>query len=196
MEYSIQTDISEFMGNPYFLQEGIGRGSIVIDERSYPDVNLKYDLYAQHVIIEYEGVGGRIFSLVAVSERLREFCIGEFEFVRLNLPSLPDRYYQVISTDFFNAYIHWEKTLSSNNNSVYYSDQFSDPRLSYFLEMGGSINPFHNRKSFAELFPEDLSREVKRRLRKERVKFRNANPTEIVEVMSSIEKLILRQEDP
>jgi hypothetical protein len=183
------------LGNPYFLQEGTAAGSVVIDERRYPDVNLKYDLYAQTVIIAYKGAGGRIFSLLAVSERLREFRIGGFEFERLSLPSQPQQYYQVVRTDFFTTYIHWEKILLANNKGVYYSDHFSNPRLSYFLEMEGSINSFHNRKSFAELFPEDLSREVRRWLRKEQVKFRNANPAEIVEVMSSIEKLVLRQED-
>ena len=65
-------------------------------------------------------------------------------------------------------------------------DHFSNPRLSYFLEMSGTIAPFHNRKSFAKLFPEDLSGEVRRSLRKDRVKFRNANPAEIVEVLTSM----------
>jgi hypothetical protein len=184
------------LGNPYFLEEGFELGLVLIDERRYPDVSLRYDLYAQKVLIEYEGAGGSVFSLVSVSERLREFHLGGFEFVRRTLSAEPDRYYQLISTDFFNTYVHWEKILLANNNSVYYSDHFSNPRLSYFLEMNGSVFPFHNRKSFAELFPEKWNREIRSLLRKRGIKFKNARAIEIVEAMTRMEEFIQSQEEP
>ena len=82
-----------------------------------------------------------------------------------------------------------------NNNSVYYSDHFSNPRLSYFLEMDGSYYSFHNRKSFARLFPEKLNREIRSLLRKQGFKFKKARATEIVEAMARIEELIQSREE-
>lgn len=184
-----------FLGNPYFLEEGFQKGMVQIDKRSYPDVRLSYDLYAQKVLIEYEGSGGGVFRMITVSERLLEFHTGGFVFVRRTLPAEPDRFYQLVSTRFFNTYIHWEKILLPDNNSVYYSDHFSNPRLSYFLELNESVFSFHNRKSFARLFPEELNREIRSLLRKERFKFKKARAHEIVEAMSLVEELIQSREE-
>ncbi|MCK5134490.1 MAG: hypothetical protein KAR19_01785 [Bacteroidales bacterium] len=176
-------------GHPYFMEDRFASGSVSVRGRIYKDVRLRYDLYSQHVEIEYENFSGGSNVLITITDNVDAFSRGAFEFLKLNLGQEPTRFYQVIRTNVFTCYVYREKELIPLTNNMLFIEQFIKASLTYQMEMDGRLYEFNNMKSFAALFPEDQQKMIKRYLRRKHFTFRKATPGAIVRNMSAVSNL-------
>lgn len=183
-------------GHPYFLEDKFQLGSVSVDGRMYDDVWLKYDLLSQHVEIEYEDYSGGKSRLITVAERMGAFNFGIYNFRKMNLQGEGELYYQAIRTGFFTCYIHWDKRLVPVHDGAGYTGQFSDPRPVCRLEQDGAISPFHDRRSFARLFGEELQKEIIRFLKSEHISFRKNGPEELLHALNGVENILNQAYQP
>ncbi|KPK87804.1 MAG: hypothetical protein AMS27_01360 [Bacteroides sp. SM23_62_1] len=176
-------------GHPYFLEDRFNTGSVTINGRVFQNVKLKYDLYSQHVEIEYEFLSGGSNLILAVPEHMSAFTIGKYNFRKLKLTEVPERFYQVIHNARFTCFIYWEKKLVPYNNNTVYLYHFTNPENLYYLELDGEIKAFNNRRTFVKLFPEGIQKRLMKHLRQLDVSFRSTNPDEIIRTINSIATL-------
>ncbi len=176
--------------HPYFSEPGFQFGSVTLRTKIYKGVRLKYDLYSQHVEIEYENIVGGNNQVISVTDWVEAFSFGNFQFEKLNLEGEEDMFYQVIDTDHFTCYIYWEKGLVPINGSTTYTEQFTDEKRTLYLLLNKKPVGFSSRSDFAGHFPEANKKEIKKALKKSQFKFRTASPAEIVRMMESVSNIL------
>jgi len=188
-----------YQEHPYFMEERFTSGSVSVRGRIYEDVRLRYDLYSQHVEIEYENLFGGSSWLITITDNVDAFNYGRLEFLKLNLGQGMARFYQVIRTELFTCYVYREKELISLSNNMerikrsnagFYTKKFTLTKRTYLIEMDGSIHGYTNRRSFAALFREDQQKEIKRFLRRKHFSFRKATPDAIFRNMNEVSNLL------
>ncbi len=177
-------------GIPYFMNIGFVDGDLIIQERVYKNLRMRYDLLAQILEIEYDNNNGGIGWLVTVPDHITAFRFGEYPFRKLNLEGPSGKFYQVIKTDLFTCYIHWEKMLLPLQFEHQYTHKFSQVNSTTLLEVNGETNVFKNRKGFVKLFPENRQKVIKRFLRRNHFIFQNASPNEMVLSMNAVANLL------
>ena len=180
-------------GNPYFMDGSFQKGMVSVNGSVYPDVNLQYDIYSQHLELRYESFSGANNHLVMVTGHLDSFRIGTLRFERLELEG-EMRICQVIRTEPFTCYIHWTKQLFPASNIPAYSSQFTDSHCSYLLEMEGTRHRFRNRRTFVSLFPQVPGKEIRKLLRKHGVSFRRNTPGTLSPMMEDLAGYLVRDQ--
>lgn len=177
---------SRSQGHPYFLNEVYRIGSLTLDQRSYHDLFLRFDIHSQHVELRYSNFSGGGNEIVTVVDKVDAFTLGTYQFRKMAMEPGEKKFYQVLSTGCFSCYIHWEKGLQPLNESFSYINQFTDVKRSLWLELNGKFYAFSSRKEFSGLFPETKEKEIKRLLAKNKFKFRTAAVDEIIRNMEAV----------
>lgn len=178
-------------GHPYFLDDHFVNGSLIINGQEFSNVFIRYDIYSQHLELEYETFSEASNSLVTVNDHVDGFKHGDYWFKKLDLDG-EQQFYQVIGTEQFSCYVHWKKNTYSNINA----DLFTDAVCNYLIQMKGEPLGFKNRKSFAGCFHESRQKEIRRLLRKKQFAFRSATPDEIVRNMHAVSDLLNSEISP
>ena len=173
-------------GDPYFQSNHFRKGSITIEGEIFYDVRLKFDIHSQHVELEYKNFSGGSNRVVTIFDRVDAFFCGEHQFQKLSLDKGSEKYYQVIPTACFTIYVFWEKELVPVSGNTTYTDQFTDARHSFWLNLNGEILPFNSRKDFTEYFPEEQKKEIKHLLKRNQFKFRTAQVGEVTRNMQAV----------
>jgi len=181
---------SHIKGHPYFLNNQHHTGSLTVEGRVYENLLLKFDIHSHLVQLEYLNFSGGSNQIITVFDNVDEFTYGDFLFKKLDLEQSGEKFYQIVPTSCFTCYILWEKDLLPLNGSFTYVEQFSEEKLSLWLELSGELNEFISRKDFSGLFPEEYQKEIKRLLSKTQFKFRSASVYEIIRHLEDVCKLL------
>lgn len=174
--------------HPYFEKETFTAGSVNISGREYEEVLLNYDLHGQQVILEYNGPGGSFGKIILISPHVNAFRLGEDHFEKLTLTDKGPKFYQVIRVEEIECFIHWKKEMVPTSNDLSYAYYFSEPKREYLITYEGDFHRFRTRRSFLRIFSGDLTKKVRRYLRKERILFRDASTEQLAGLFGFIGK--------
>lgn len=187
---------TNYRGVPYFLSVAFEEGTLILQDRVYGGIKLRYDILAQNLEIEYYSPYVGYNWLVIVTDHVEGFEIRGFPFRKLELEEPGEKFYQVIQTGQFTCYVHWEKKLQALLSNPLYAYEFSDSKSTCLLEMNDRIAPFRNRATLVAQFPEQFQKEIKRLLKRNRFKVKGATPGELVQNMHAVSNLVNIQERP
>jgi hypothetical protein len=169
------------LGHPYLLEGWVHEGSVRIRGKFYNNIWLKYDIYVQQLEVEYQTINGADNQVVLVSDRVNDFYIGSYYFKKLKLvEELEDeQFYQIIGGGRLVWYIRWEKKLVPISGNPRFIEEFTSPKRHYLLELDGSVHPFSNKKSFIDLFPESLQKDIKKLIKSNQLQIRSASTEQL-----------------
>ena len=167
------------LGHPYLLEGWVHQGEVNIRGKRYTGIWLKYDIHTQHVEVEYRTVNGGDNQVILVSDRVRNFSIGNSYFEKLTLEEGPAKFYQVLGEGRMIWYIHWTKNLVPISGDSRFLEEFTAPKRSYFLELDGSIYPFSSKKSFVKLFPKSIQKDMKKLIKSNNIQIRTASTEQL-----------------
>jgi len=169
------------LGHPYLLEGWVHEGSVRIRGKFYNNIWLKYDIYVQQLEVEYQTINGADNQVVLVSDRVNEFYIGSYYFKKLKLEEELDdeQFYQIIGGGRLVLYIRWEKKLVPISGNPRFIEEFTSPKRHYLLELDGSVHPFSNKKSFVDLFPESVQKDIKKLIKSNQLQIRNASTEQL-----------------
>jgi hypothetical protein len=179
-------------GHPYFGEDKFYRGYIVINNISYTNVEIKYDICNQKIILQYPHFSGNKDIIILNGEFIEEFEINGRSFRKYTFPGTGPRFYQIISPGNLSCLYHWEKQLLKGLSVETYFKYSPEKRLSY-LVIDNKLCPFNSRKSFLKLLPQEHNTEIKIYLRSYKIWIRNASDFQIRQLMDYCNELI-RQE--
>ena len=180
----------QYKGDPYFPEDDFYKGSITLRGVTHDNVQLKYDCYSQHLILKYTDYKGGMNQLLLNNIHIDSFCLEANFFENLSLFDGEVRFYQVIDSGPVSCYIYWRKEIHSTIDDLTYSHEYGELNGIYYIRYMGEIYPVKNRKSIILIFPESLQPELKRYLRQEHFRFREAGPKEIQNLLNFISSLI------
>ena len=169
------------LGHPYLLEGWVHQGSVRIRGKFYNNIWLKYDIHAQQIEVEYQTINGADNQVILVSDRVNDFYIKSYYFKKLKLEEgLEDeQFYQIIGGGRLVWYIRWEKKLVPISGDPRFIEEFTSPKRHYLLELDGSVHPFSNKKSFVDLFPESVQKDIKKLIKSNQLQIRSASTEQL-----------------
>ena len=165
-------------GHPFLFEE-FQSGSITVSGKVYEDLLINYDLYSQHLVMEYMGLNRTYFKIILSPAHTGSFRMNDEWFQKLDLGDQGLLFYQVIGSDEPKLFVHHEKLLSGNMGDPQFLYRFSDPKMTYYLEYMGNIFPIKNRRSLAEVFSGSSKGEIRKYVRKNILRFQHMTPGEL-----------------
>lgn len=176
----------QYKGDPFFPENSFYMGSVTLKGIQYDDLQLKYDSYSQHLILEYTDFKNSYNQLIINSIHADSFRFGTYLFQKLSISGEEPVFYQVLNSGPVTCYVHWRKSITFLNFDSQYTYKFTAPIGKYYIKYGGRIQPFTNRKSFISIFPDSLQPEIKRYCRHERLSLRKADSSDIQQILDFI----------
>ena len=175
-------------GHP-FLFEDSQPGSITLSGKVYEDLLINYDLYSQHLVLEYMGRNKSYFKIILSPAHTGSFRMNDEWFQKLDLGDKRLLFYQVIGTDELKLFVHHEKLLTGNTGDQQFLYRFSDPKMTYYLEYMGNIFPIKNKRSLAEVFSGSSKGEIRKYMKKNILSFQHMTPGELHRLIDFISSL-------
>jgi len=179
----------QYKGDPYLPKDSFQKGSMVNNGITYQNISLKYDCYSQLLVLEYSESKGRYNQLSLNSTSISSFTLGKMAFQRLSLAGSEATFYQVIRNEPLVCYIHWSR--SAVDMDIFdrrYLYEFSSPSAEFHLLYQEQLYSFSGKKSFVAIFPESLTKEIKRYLRENSFSFKKVQPGEIEGLLTYVTK--------
>lgn len=142
----------------FFKNNKFTIGNLIYDDQPYFNVNLKYDVFKDQLILNPPGQPEHI-GISLIQDKTESFSIYNKNFVKITksqtlLPEFISGYYELIKIgENFNLYIRHHKDILKeiNEESVFYS--FHE-NYRYYLKYNGKFYEANNKNSIVQLFPE------------------------------------------
>ena len=161
---------SDIEGHPFLGENRFYIGSLVIADREYRDVYLKYDLYNQNMILQFNPFSGGTDQILLKNEDIHEFKIDGKLFRKYSFPEISTRFYQVVTSGKIYCLYYWEKILNYSTLSSYYFT--TQKKVSYIVKNGKPYR-FKSKKQFRKLFPVQHQKEIKQFIRSNKFGLKN-----------------------
>ncbi len=152
-------------GHPFLAEDQFYNGRLVIGNTEYVDVDFKYDICDQNIILQYSPFSGGRYQIVLNSEFVNEFLIDDKLFRKYSFPETGTRFFQIVTSGNIYCLFYWEKDLNDSNTSLDYSYKYSSMKKKAYLIMNEQAYFFRNKRSFLRLFPEIYQKEIKQFIR-------------------------------
>jgi hypothetical protein len=166
---------SNVTGHPFFGENRFYTGRLVIDDQEFQDVDIKYDIYNQNIILRYLLVSGGLNQIILNNEFIQEFNIDGRFFRKYFFPETGTRFFQVVASGKINCLYYWEKNLDQSSSSAWNPYSFALQKKQAYIVINNKIYPFKNRRSFVRLFPAQYQKEIKQFIRKNRIWLKRAS---------------------
>ena len=141
----------------YFFSQDFINGTISFDDQLYPNVNLKYDIYQDILLLEIQqGLGKGIIQ--TIKSRLDFFLINERKFVNLSFSNDDVKlngFYEVLDT--FNTFVLYKKHIlrsaKISNNGIF-NYEFRKGKDEYYLKFKNQYYEIKSVRDLIEIFPQ------------------------------------------
>lgn len=181
----------DLKGHPYLLNYYSNQGSVSYRGKHYSNLNLRYDIYAQQVLLIYT-FSNVEYKLHLLKEFITGFQIENKKFINEAFGANGDaKFYQVIGEDFpIKILYYWEKGLSNvyvNNTD---NKMFSEEQKKTFTLLDNKLVSFTGNRSFARNFNSKRRPAINEYFRKNKTKVKQANDEEmelLIQFINSID---------
>jgi hypothetical protein len=174
----------QYLESPQFII-----GSLTIHGRDFTGLSLNYDIVNQQLLLKYYDENGAMQILEVSKAWLTEFRLGSRHFEVLPEKEAP-AFYQVIGTGNARFLYFWHKNLEmvsaiNRTQGFLYTPAARDS----YIEINGKIERFRNRRSLAALFDQARRPEIKKYMRKNRIRPDEASDAEMTALINYISNL-------
>ena len=166
----------KFLGEDLYQQ-----GKLVIDNRLYDSVQLKYDVFTQQVLLLFEKPGYGTDEIIVNNLRLEEFHLGEKVFKKRFFPETDTLFFQVFEEKYLTILYHFQKEIimrTTYRNAL----EFTQSKRRSYVSIPSGLYNFNSTRSFIKLFPEHRS-ELKAYKREHKIQIRWASDNQIRELI-------------
>ena len=161
-------------GNQYFSGREFEIGSATIRGVTYNDLSLNYDIYNQHLILQYKNNIGAT-SLIIISDAwLESFSFKDINFEMISSSDTLKQIFQVLGVGPNRILYSWGKKLKLDNIQGSKNYIFSAATREMNVYTGKQILRFRNNKTFYSLFDPDKRIAIKGYLRKNNINVKQA----------------------
>ena len=178
------------VSHPFIFSDQYRGESLRLNGVSYEGIPINYDIYKQHIVLQYTGYSGQLQQLILNQELIGDFSIAGKLFRRLIFPDTGARFYQVVSEGEVSCYLFWEKTMyyAPEENATPYN--YTQPSRHLYILRSGQLHSIKTRNAFVNLFEEGYRKEINRFYRREKVSFKNGTDTSIRQLIEFCNNLL------
>lgn len=166
------------LGDPFFLPESQS-AKITIHEKEFEGQMLRYDIFNQKLILDYENIYGASSSLVLRNEWVESFAFEGRRFIFMHGPDGNPGFFQLVTEGPVNCVYHWSKEHLLNLSSGVQSFYFTEPSKESFMVIDGAFYPYKSNGSFIKTFSADLQKPIKQFMRQAKIKVKSASDSQM-----------------
>ena len=175
-------------GHAYFETSELRKGNVVYDGMSFTNVPMLYDLLKDQLVILHFN---NLMKMALINQKVKEFTVGDHHYIRLVKDSAGN---QPLETGYYDE-IYKGKTAVLVRRSKFIQEIVTDhleqefiPKNNYFIKKDGSFKTVKSYKWLLGVFG-NKSRDVKRYLKKNRIKYRRDKETTIAKAAAYYDTL-------
>ena len=176
-------------GHKFLGEDVFTTGRVVLDNREYNDLRLKYDLYNQEVILQYDFLKGGTKEIILNSLRIQEFELEGRVFRRIHFPETGALFFQVIAEGDIGCYHHYLKEIIPKVSGEHSLLEFSQTKRKSFIARYSELHKFKGSRSFTRIFPEYRS-QLQKYFRQNKIRIRKATDAEMKGVIQYCHNLL------
>jgi hypothetical protein len=156
-------------GDPFFFSES-RQVVIRVHEKEFAGQPVRYDIFNQQVILDFNDIYGGVTSLVLRNEWVESFRFESHLFKRMTGPEGEPGYYQVVVEGSISCVYTWSKEYLLNLSSGIQSYYFTEPSKESYLVIGNTFYPYRNNRTFLKAFDSEQQKTIKQFMRQSKVK--------------------------
>ncbi len=165
-------------GDPFFFPES--RSAVIkVHEKEFAEQQLRYDVFNQKLILDFQDIYGASSSLVMRDEWVEAFSFEKQDFVRMTGPEGAPGYYQLVVGGHVSCVYKWSKEQLLNLTSGVQSFYFTEPTKDSYLVIEGQFYPYRSNKAFLKAFNPERQKQVKLFMKEAKVKVNKAPDSQI-----------------
>jgi hypothetical protein len=181
-------DINVANGHPFFGDDGVTVGDIVIEGKKYVDQKLKYNIYLQEIILVFNDLIGAEKQIVIDNDKIDTVYYGKQVFIKNQYPKIGKAFVQLVSNNAIPCYIAWGKNKEISSTVGVRGYSYSNEKKAYYLFYHSNLYQFRNNKSFMSIFPEDQQKLIKAYLKANKYKIGKINPEQLKQLIDFVER--------
>ena len=149
------------MGNAFFIDETWKKGSVSLDDITYENLDLKYDIIKNLVVLKFKSLNHSELQISLKNEEIDTFRMDNRIFVPLPVDSInnSNRFCELIVSGEINYFIQKRKVLQLSNGGAY--DFEYQEYIQQYIQIDDQLVPFKGWHMIYRLLPE-----IKQDLRK------------------------------
>jgi hypothetical protein len=177
-------------GDPFLIDKNFRPGTVTIQDKSFEDIQLNYDIYNQEVILEIpSGIHGN--QRIIVPDRFLEaFTIEHRSFNKMTLPGIKKRIFEVVNDGAYQLILTHDKSYTLNRDVNSRGYRFSDNKRKIYLFSENTLVPLATNRSFKKALPSTLQKIAHDYFRTHHLKIRKASVEELKYLMKFINSSI------
>ena len=165
-------------GDPFFFSDS--RSVVIrIHDKEFAGQQLRYDVFNQKLILDFQDIYGAGSSLVMRSEWVESFAFEKQDFVRMKGPEGQPEFFQLVTSGQISCVYRWSKDQLLNLTSGVQSYYFTEPKKEAYLVLEGKFYPYRSNKAFLKAFDPELQKSVKQFIKQSKVKVNKAPDSQI-----------------
>ncbi len=178
------------LGYPYFKEDEFKKGYIVLRNKRYDNLLIKYNIFTQEVLVVNPKHKPQ-FAFLPPVDFISEFGFDNYTFDQFLTPDSTISYQQVIYDNQVGCYYQWSKNRVDSHHNVNYSAfKYTEDKAKRFLKLNEELFSYHNNGSFVKLFPEELAIDIKDYLKSNKIKVNKASDETVRDLLAYCEQLI------
>lgn len=176
-------------GHAFFGKDEFVPGLLVLNNKRYTDIKLKFDILNQDLVLSYVNSFGGMSQIVLQKSLITEFQINDKHFEKLDFTETGSQFFQVICNNKIQCLYLWEKTLQITTGSLKSYYEYSEQSKKTYLVLNNSIKRYRGNTSFVKLFPEAQQGQIKKYIRTHKIKIKEASDASIKKLIEFCEDL-------
>lgn len=177
-------------GHPFLFQETSLVGSVISSQFKLDSVDLQYDIYKQFLVFIFYDQFGSKQQMVLNSGEIREFYLGNNNFVQNKNKNINVAYLHRLVNDSIKCYLTYRKDYKQISNNSKKGFGYTDELRKIYLNIDTNYFLISRKKQLLTNLPEHIQSEVKEYLVSTKFNFRNANTQQITDLFIFINSLL------
>ncbi len=169
---------SQVLGDPFFFPQ-TRSAVITIHEKEFKGQLLRYDIFNQKLILDYQNIYGARSSLILRSEWVESFAFEGQLFKKLQGPDSKPGFFQIITEGHIECVYLWSKKYLLNLTSGVQNYYFTEPDKESFLRIDGQFYPFKSNGNFLSAFDPDIQKPIKQFMRQSKIRVKTASDSQM-----------------
>jgi hypothetical protein len=165
-------------GDPFLFSEA--RAAVIqIHDKAFVGQMLRYDIFNQKLVLDFQDLYGATNSLVLRDEWVKSFAFEDKKFVRIKDSEGRETYFQLVSDGHLSCVYKWSKDHLLNLSSGTQNYYFTEANKTSYLVIGGQFYPYRSNRSFLKAIEPGLQKTVKQFIKQSKVKVNKAPDAQI-----------------
>ena len=178
------------LGHPFLGNEEYKKGYLIIHNKRYNNMLLKYNVFEQNLVVLYVDNTGTQMAFLPPLNFISEFSLDNLIFKKYTFNNEKTSIYQEVYSGEIKCLYSWKKGREESHHNVQFSAfKYYKPLKKSYLVIDNSIYRYKTKGDLIKLFPLQYKKEILSYIKKQKINVKKSSDQDIVKLMTFCEGL-------